>query len=218
MNFFGVDGTTPRLTFDNSSGDFTTYGSFSALGTGTSTFGGSLSVAGDVTINGGDLTVNSNGSEIFGVDDDGAVKIAGIENYFSQTGGRKWQYEDGFEVDLEANVNYFLNVTQNTVAKLPPNPLIGDMIRIIDIGGTLTYNRSLVIRAETGVAVQNSTENTGLAMLSGVGQGAISGYNGGELIVQTPYAGFALVYAGTSDPNGDTAVPAGKDGWYLIEV
>ena len=218
INIFGTDGTTPRLTFDNSSGDFTTYGSFSALGTGTSTFGGSLSVAGDVTINGGDLTVNSNGSEIFGVDDDGAVKIAGIENYFSQTGGRKWQYEDGFEVDLEANVNYFLNVTQNTVAKLPPNPLIGDMIRIIDIGGTLTYNRSLVIRAETGVAVQNSTENTGLAMLSGVGQDAINGYNGGELIVQTPYAGFALVYAGTADPNGDTAVPAGKDGWYLIEV
>ena len=233
---FGVDGTTPRLTLDNSSGDFRIYGSFSATGDGTSRFGGAVQIGqffgvtdpndpnfvyragADLVINGGDLTVNSAGDKIFEVANDGALTVAKIENYITQTGGRKWEYADGFEVDLEANVNYFLNVTQNTIARLPQNPLIGDMIRIIDIGGTLTYNRSLVVRAETNVAVQNSTENTGLAMLSGVGQSSLTGYNGGELIVQTPYAGFALVFAGTADPNGDTAVPAGKDGWYLIEV
>ena len=101
--------------------------------------------------------------------------------------------------------------------KLPSNPLIGDMIRFIDIGGLLTYNLSLVIKAATNVSVQNSTSNTGTAMLSG-NSANLSGYDGGELIVQTPYAGFALVYAGTSTPDGDTAVPTGKDGWYLIEV
>jgi hypothetical protein len=217
MRFFGVDGVTPRLTFDNSSGDFTTYGSFSALGTGTSRFGGSLDVTGDVLIRGGDLTVNSGGDEIFGVDADGAITVAGIPNYFTQTGGRKWVYNDNFVVDAESNVNYFLNISQNTVVKLPPNPLIGDMIRIIDIGGILTYNLSLVIRATTNTRVQNSVENTGTAMLSG-NSANLTGYDGGELIVQTPYAGFALVYAGAADPDGNTAVPTGKDGWYLIEV
>ena len=162
-------------------------------------------------------TTFSDGDEIFGVDADGAITVAGIPNYFTQTGGRKWEYNDNFEVELESNVNYFLNISQNTVCKLPTNPLIGDMIRIIDIGGILTYNVSLVIRAATNVRVQNSTENTGTALLSG-NSANLSGYNGGELIVQTPYAGFALVYAGTADPDGNTAVPTGKDGWYLIEV
>ena len=236
FKIFGNDGTTPRLTLDNSSGDFRVYGSFSATGDGTSRFGGAVQIgqafgvtdpndpnfvhrdSADLTINGGDLTINSDGDKIFSVENDGAVNIAGISNYFSQTGGRKWEYKDGFEVILESNVNYFINVTQNTIAKLPANPLIGDMVRIIDIGGTLTYNRSLVVRAATGQRVQKSTENTGLVMLSGVGQDKLTGYNGGELIVQTPYAGFALVYAGTTDPDGNPAVPGGQDGWYLIEV
>ena len=217
MNFFGVDGTTPRLTFDNSSGDFTTYGSFSALGTGTSTFGGSLSIAGDVTIEGGDLTVNSGGNQSFGIRADKAITLGGITNYFSPTGGRRWDYSDSFEVIAEANVNYFLNTSQNTVVKLPENAQLGDMIRIIDIGGILTYNLSLVVRAPSNVTVQNSSDNTASAMLSG-NSASLTGYNGGELIVQTPYAGFALVYAGTSDADGNSAVSTSKAGWYLIEV
>ena len=46
----------------------------------------------------------------------------------------------------------------------------------------------------------------------------LNGWDGGELVVQTPNAGFALVFAGTTDPDGNTAVPVGKDGWFLIEV
>jgi hypothetical protein len=217
FNIFGPDGTTPRLQFNNSSGDFTTFGSFSALGTGTSVFGGSILAGGDLTVNGGDLTVNSGGTEVFGVDEDGAVTVAGISNYFSQTGGRKWVYSDSFDVDAEANTNYFLNISQNTVVKLPTGALIGDMIRIVDIGGLLTYNLSLVVRAPSTIKVQNASDNTGTTLLTG-NTADLNGYDGGELVVQTPNAGFALVFAGTTDPDGNTAVPIGKDGWFLIEV
>ncbi|AOV58526.1 short tail fiber protein [Synechococcus phage S-CAM3] len=233
INVFGVDGTTPRLTFNNSSGDFTTYGSFSALGSGTSKFGGAIQIGGafgttdtdfpynaaaDLTINGGDLTINQAGDTIFSVENDGRVNIAGISNYFTPSGGRKWLSSESSVVVAEANTNYFLNVGGNTVVKLPPNAQLGDMIRIIDIGGNLTYNTSLVIRAETGESVQNSTENTGTTLLSGISANDLNGYNGGELVVQTPYAGFALVYAGSSDPDGNTAVSPARTGWYLLEV
>ena len=225
IDIFGADGTTPRLTFVNSSGDFTTYGSFSALGTGTSTFGGDIDVKGDAYIRGGDLTVyagedsaeHDKDDEIFAVDNNGSVKIAGITNYFTQTGGRKWEYSANSEIDAQVNTNYVLNVAQNTVVKLPQNPLIGDMIRIIDIGGLLTYNLSLVVRAPSNVKVQNASDNTGQAMLSG-NTADLSAYQGGELVVQTPFAGFALLYVGINAPDGGSAAPSSKIGWYLIEV
>ena len=92
------------------------------------------------------------------------------------------------------------------------------MVRIVDVSGNLTYNVSLVIRAETGTKVQNSSDNTGNTLLSGISSNELNGFNGGELVVQTPYAAFALVYAGTSDPDGNTAVSPSNEGWYLIEV
>lgn len=219
INIFGTDGTTPRLTFVNSSGDFTVYGSFSALGTGTSTFGGDVDVAGDLYVRGGDLTVyNNGGDEIFGVDEDGAVKIAGIQDYFSQTGGRKWEYSADAVIDVQANVNYFINCTGNTLVRLPQNALMGDMIRIIDISGALTFDLSLVVRAPDDIKVQGDVSNTGSAMISGIGNSNLAGWNGGELIVQTPNAGFALVYAGNSTPSGGTGAPSSQVGWYLLDV
>ncbi|AMO43039.1 tail protein [Cyanophage S-RIM32] len=220
ISIFGSDGTTPRLTFNNSSGDFTTYGSFSALGDGTSTFGGPVDIAGDLTVNGGDLIVkNESGTELFAVDDDGSINIGGITNFFSPTGGRKWEYSAESVVNAIANTNYFLNVQGNTILKLPAGAQMGDMIRIIDIGGTLTYNQSLVVRAPTLVSIQGTTSNTGGAMLSGVPTSQYtSTHNGGELVVQTPNAAFALVYAGTSTVDGNPGAPASKSGWYLIEV
>ena len=91
------------------------------------------------------------------------------------------------------------------------------MIRIVDIGGLLTYNLTLVVRARSGIRVQNASDNTGTTLLSG-NTADLTNHDGGELVVQTPNAGFALVFAGTSDPDGNTAVPTGKDGWFLIEV
>ena len=218
INIFGTDGTTPRLTFNNSSGDFTTYGSFSALGTGPSTFGGDLIVAGDAYINGGDLSISSEGEEIFSVSNDGAVKVAGIENYFTRTGGPKWEYISDTTITAQANVNYFVNATGNTLLRLPQNPLIGDTIRIIDISGNLTYNLTLVVRAPDNVRVQGTSTNTARTLTSGVPVSSFIGYNGGELVVQTPYAAFGLVYAGATTPGGNPGVPSGLTGWYLMDV
>ena len=249
INVFGLDSLTgeytePRLTFDASSGDFSTYGALSAFGSGVSKFGGGIQIGGaygsdpdgdfphrdniGLTINSGQyadpaaamLTINSDTVKIFEVANDGALTVAGISNYITQSGGRKWVYSAASVIDAVANTNYFVDVSQNTVVKLPmnPPPLIGDMIRIIDIGGLLTYNLTLVIRAPNNTDVQNSSTNTGTAMLTGNNANLTTTHNGGELVVQTPYAGFALVYAGTTTPDGGTAAPDGKSGWYLIEV
>ena len=118
---------------------------------------------------------------------------------------------------LLKNVNYFLDISANTVVKLPQSPKIGDMIRFIDIGGLLTYNLSLVIRAYQNTRVQNTDTNTGNALLSG-NSTSLTGYTGGELVVQTPNAGFALVYAGAADDDGNGQAPTSKVGWFLVEV
>lgn len=233
MTFYSADGTTPRLTFVNSSGDFATYGSFSAFGTGLSRFGGPIQIGGtfgtasttfphrtdaDLTINGGNLTINTNGTEIFKVSEDGSLKVAGIENFVSRTGGFKWEYSNDSVIRAKANTNYFVQASGITFFKLPTNALIGDMIRIIDIGGTLTYNLSLIIRAGDGIKVQNSSDNTGAVLATGIAVSEFVGYNGGEMVVQTPYASFALVYAGPVYPNGNSATPSSLVGWYLTEV
>jgi hypothetical protein len=242
INIFGknLDGTadqgTPRLTFNNSSGDFTVYGSFSAFGTGQSSFGGPVVIGqyfgvdtpagwdynedADVTINGGDLTINSGGNEIFGVDNDGSVTVAGINDYISQTGGRKWLYTANSVLEAQSNVNYFVNAGSNTLIKLPANALMGDMIRIIDIGGALTHNVSMVVRAGDNIKVQGDISNTGTAMLTGIAPSNLAGHNGGELVIQTPRASFGLVYAGSVTPDGGTvdAAPSSVVGWYLMDI
>ena len=219
INIYGTDGTTPRLTFNNSSGDFTTYGSFSALGTGTSTFGGGILVQGDATINGGDLTVNSGGALSFKVSNDKSVTLAGIPYFYNQNGGRKWVYTDESVVDATSNVNIFVNALSNTLVKLPSNPRMGDMIRIVDVGGNLNNITSLVVRAPDGIRVQGTLTNTARTLLTGVGNAnTFINYNGGELVVQTPFAGFALVYLSQANPDGTAGGPSSKVGWYLTEV
>jgi len=219
INIYGTDGTTPRLTFNNSSGDFTTYGSFSALGTGTSTFGGGILVQGDATINGGDLTVNTGGALSFKVSNDKSVTLAGIPYFFNQNGGRKWVYSDESVIEATSNVNIFVNALSNTLVKLPSNPRMGDMIRIVDVGGNLNNITSLVVRAPDGIRVQGTLTNTARTLLTGVGSSTtFINYNGGELVVQTPFAGFALVYLSQANPDGTAGGPSSKVGWYLTEV
>ena len=174
-------------------------------------------VAGDLTVNGGDLTVNQGGTTIFKVENNKTLTVAGIDNFFSSSGGRKWVYKNDVGFVADANVNYFLDISSNTVVKLPKKKKIGDMIRFIDIGGLLTYNLSLVVRAPSNTRVQNTDTNTGNSLLSG-NSTSLSGYTGGELVVQTPNAGFALVYAGAADDSGTGQAPSSKVGWFLVEV
>lgn len=293
INVFDTTGTIPRLTVNNSSGDFTTFGSFSALGTGKSRFGGDIVARGDLYINGGDITVNTGAIDftatttpgsstitnvvvtapatiaqlvvgmgvftgptfgldipipttiqsintttgeivlsnfvsgntgtafftatpaesIFKVKNDGSLRIAKIDNYITSTGGRKWLFESN-SFTAQPNINYFVSFSGNSYIALPTNALIGDMIRIIDIGGNLTYNISIIVRAPTNVKIQNAPDNTATTYVT-----APATHNGGELVVQTPNAAFGLVYAGSVNPHGTgSAVPSGLAGWYLIEV
>ena len=236
MRFYGkdengvADQTVPRLEFINSSGDFTVYGSLSALGSGPSTFGGSIVVNTgglDMTFRDGSgeeqdrrvVVKDENEGEMFSIESDGAMQIAGINNYFTRTGGNKWVNSSETVIQAEANVNYFVNPGGNTLLKLPTNPLIGDTIRIIDISGALTYDRTLVVRAPDDTKVQGELSNTGSAVLTGVSPSAYAGHNGGELVVQTPHAAFGLVYAGALNPDGSSStVPSAQTGWYLMDV
>jgi len=145
----------------------------------------------------------------------GAIDFAGQQGFFTQTGARKWQYIQAGQdvVTVQSNVNYFVSPTATTVLKLPSNPLTGDTIRVVDVGGNLTYNVSLKFRAPSGIAIQGDTTNSGGTPDPG------TTYNGGELVVQTPNAGLGLVYVGPVNYDGtSTGAPASQQGWWLMEI
>lgn len=211
------DGTTNRLTLQNSTGNLTISGTLTANGTGESVFGG------DVKLTGGDLTVAklvTNGgvtteTNIFKVNNSGAIDFAGQTGFFSPTGARKWVYAGGGVEIIEAvsNYNYFVAPSSNTVIKLPLTPSTGDMIRVVDVGGLLTYNTSLKFRAPTGIKIQGDSTNSGGSPDPG------STYNGGELIVQTPNAALGLIYIGATNYDGTaTGAPTTQQGWWLMEI
>ena len=234
MEFYGVDGTTPRLTFDNSSGDFQVYGAFSALGNGQASFGGPVIIGqyfgvdtpagwdyneeADLTINGGDLTVNSGGNTAFKVSNNGSLVVASIPNYITSTGAPKWKYKADAVITGEVNRSYFLNCTNSSTLFLLPAAAMGDTIRIIDISGSLTFNKTLIVRALANTKVMGDTSNTGSTLLGGIPPSSYAGWSGGELVVQTPSAAFSLVYAGPSDPDGDEGTTGSLVGWYLMDV
>ena len=69
----------------------------------------------------------------------------------------------------------------------------------------------MIIRAQSNHNIQG--DNTG----SKAG-GLVAAYTGGgELIVQTRNAAFGLVYAGATDTAG-TLIPAGAQGWWIMEI
>ena len=240
FNIWSADGSTNQFELVNSSGDMTIKGSLSAYGSGPAKFGGPLIIGqyydaanpdplnpgwaynadADLTINGGDLTINQEGTEIFAVNNNGSVTVAGEPNYFSPTGARKWLYSAESAFTARSNVNYFVNCTGNTLIRLPAAPEMGDMIRIIDISGSLTYNLTMIVRAPDNVKVQGDNTNTGTTLMQGVPNSEFAGYSTecGELVVQTPNAAFGLVYAGDSTPDGLPGTPSSLVGWYLMDV
>ena len=204
------------MFLQNSTGNLRIAGNFTANGAGLNT------LEGDLRIKGGDLEVQVpdpfNPGEFinsFKVENDGSIDFANQTGFFTPSGARKWVYISGGTdiVDAQSNVNYFADITTDTIFKLPQNPTTGDIIRVIDVGGQITFNVSLRFRAPDGVSVQGDGTN------SGQGPNIGAGYDGGELVVQTPNAGLGLAYLGQTDYDGTpTGAGGSKIGWWLIEI
>jgi len=182
--------------------------------------GGTTTIGGDLTLNGGDFTVNSGGIERFNINSNGAIDLGGITQYFTPTGGRKWVYittqanTQTSAVSLVSNTNYYVSPTGTgsvLVLTLPGTPQNGDMIRILDLGGQITYNTQLIIRATNGKSIQGDTTGSTFGMPTGSYTG------GGELIINTPNVGLGLVYIGDIDGIG-VAIPSSAQGWRLMEI
>ena len=180
-----------------------------------------LGATGDLTIY-GDLTINSDpGAVTTRIKADGSVDLAGVENFFSTSGGRKWVYintqsnnqssaQSNPETNLTANVNYFVGTSgasssDQLILLLPANPQTGDMIRFIDVSGNTSNLSQLIIRA-AGEQIQGDSTGTTIGITTGVA------FAGGELIINTPNASFGLVY------NGETTAPPQAQGWWLMEI
>jgi len=184
--------------------------------------GENLNVAGDITLGGGDLTVNDGSTKRFKVNNTGVIDLGGIDSYFTSSGGRKWVFINtdsnteatiGASEQLVSNVNYLVKPSgapANLILKLPTSPQTGDMIRIVDVGGNIKYNCQLVIRAPSGVKIQGDDTGTNIGLTSGT-------YSGGELIINTPNAAFGLIYSGTVDGSGN-GIPSSYRGWWLMEI
>ena len=186
-----------------------------------------LYVGGDAFIQGGDLTVSSSGTTRFKVNNTGSLDLGGITNYFTSTGGRKWIWlstsssSDATAPVLAANTNYLIrpNGTNVTlILKLPTNAQTGDMIRLVDVGGNLTSNCTLIIRApgESSPSLGDGVRIQGDATGSRAG-GLVANHTGGELIIQTPNAALGLIYAGQTDGIG-TTIDTDVRGWWLMEI
>ena len=162
--------------------------------------------------------------ELFEIEVDGSINFAGQEGFFTPSGARKWEFIGAGEetFDVKSNINYFVSPSADITLKLPENPATGDMIRIVDVGGNLTYNVSLRVRAPGGtsggvtvgdVAIQGDTSNGNTPNLSSIN------YDGGELVVQTPHAAFGLIYLGSTNFDGtSTGAPSTTQGWWLMEI
>ena len=191
---------------------------------GEGTIGTSLTVRGnpvEVPPKTGQLILSNlgpNGANEFVVNQDQSIDSFGINNFYTSTGGRHARYVSSGSEEaakfLTANVQYFANVNagDNLVLYLPENPQSGDTVSVIEVGGNLTYDTSLVMRAQ-GIGTKVQGDSTGTT----IGIGGTTNYTAGELIVQTPNAGFTLVYLGGTDSNG-TIVSSAVQGWWLKEV
>ena len=205
-------GTNNKLRLENTSGNLTIAGLFVSEATsGTSSF------ASDLQVNGGDFAVRNGTTDIFKVSNNSTIKLGGIDYYYGPTGAKRWDYlsQSSGGADVVSNINYFVNVTGDLYIRLPESPKHGDLIRFVDIGGELSYNLKLVIRAANGQRIQG--DNTNIApTVSGVN---LSNHNGGELNVTTPNAAFGLIYAGDLNSDGTSSgVPSSKRGWWLVEI
>ena len=148
-----------------------------------------------------------------------SIDAFGLQNFTTSTGARHTRYISAAspEADLTliANIIYMVNVqnTQTLIVTLPASPQTGDIVRMIDVGGNLKYDTTLVLRTPetSGVPIQGDSTGT----LFG---DRLTPYPSGELVVQTPNAAFALIYLGSTDSNDQIGIPTSVQGWWLMEV
>ena len=148
-----------------------------------------------------------------------SIDAFGLQNFTTSTGARHTRYLSAAspEADLTliANIVYMVNVqsTQTLILTLPAAPITGDIVRLIDVGGNLKYDTTLVVRTPetSGTPIQGDSVGT----LFG---DRLTPYPSGELVVQTPNAGFALIYLGSVDSNDQIGIPTSVQGWWLMEV
>ena len=160
-----------------------------------------------------------NGGSQFNIKQDRSIDAFGLSNFTTSTGARHTRYISAAspEADLIliANIVYMVNIqnTQTVIVTLPDAPQTGDIVRMIDVGGNLKYDTTLVIRTPetSGTPIQGDSTGT----LFG---DRITAYPSGELVVQTPNAAFALIYLGSTDSNDQIGIPTSVQGWWLMEV
>ena len=156
-----------------------------------------------------------NGANTFSINQDQSIDAFGYIGYKNKNGGHITKFVNA-DSAISVNINYIVAVAPSTgalILTLPSNAETGDVVRITEVGGQLTYNNSLVIRAPIiggePVALQGDTSGTKLGGLS-------TAYGSGELVVQNRNASFGLIYVGQSD--GDNFIPAVYQGWWLTEL
>ena len=160
-----------------------------------------------------------NGTKKFAVKQDNSIDSFGVTNFYTATGGRHTRYlsSASLEADLQliANIVYTVNVqsTSTLILTLPAAPITGDVVRIVEVGGQLSYNTTLVLRTPESSGTPIQGDNTGTLLGD-----RLTPYPSGELVVQTPNAAFALIYLGPTDSNNQVGIPTSVLGWWLMEV
>ena len=209
--------STAKFEIDAQTGDTRIGVSGSALGDGDLTVnGGHVNIVStstatpavtDYALNITNLGVSANRN--YRIRQDAAIDAFGVTKFYNKNGGRHWTYVTS-TATLESGKNYMITIAADTVFTLPADAETGDMIRFIEVGGNLSYDASLIIRAPLSVRIQGDAQGTNAGGLS-------SAYQGGELIVQTRNAGFGLVFAGSEDSEANT-IPSTYQGWWLAEI
>jgi hypothetical protein len=157
----------------------------------------------------------------FAIRQDASIQAFGYDNFYNANGGRKTIFisvQGNTDATVSAanntllrpNLQYLVRPASTLVLRLPDGALTGDVIRIVDVGGALSFSSNLVIRAPSGVALQGSTSGSTLG-------GLTTNYGAGELVVNTPNAAFGLIYAGDTDSDGN-GIASDQQGWWLMEI
>jgi hypothetical protein len=160
--------------------------------------------------------LGTNGTSSYKIKQDRSIDAFGEERFYNRNGGRKTVFiatqgnTDASAINLRPNLQYVVRPASTLILRLPSNAITGDVIRIVDVGGALSFAINLVVRAPAGIRMQGKL---GGSRLGGLG----SEYGSGELVVNTPNAGFGLIYVGDTDGDNN-GVPGEQQGWFLMEI